>query len=570
MILTIIFVSLETLLKSLIFNNLRSILYNLFDMVPMQGQRGAVGSFPETLAFEHGSTSSDVVNSPSNRLPDYISLNPTNQEGQNVSMWDVGEPSSSSGPNQANLGHIESRPDHGWPSLMKPCPEPPSSVLSLGDHGASSSSFSDPFDTDDHRLSRKRKAVELTMGQSSSGAGSSSMFQRSDGGSSSWHTIDENPLPDPTIPRLGLSIGENPLVSRQQVDSRGSDVSGLRLNQPSDDLSSHQGQPVLRVPALRRNFQSTSRWSRSSSSRATRSPNLVISADRSELDSISDHPIFPPPSSIRTAAQTELNWSSTGDGANVNDGGNVGSSRARPSSGPSPNYNPRRLSAFLRRSLLSAAGSEDGGGQNGNIFPIIPPALNSSSSSSQDVGTLPGHHRHQAYSRSSLLLGRQLEGAYLSRTVTPGGEGRGRLVSEIRNVLDLMRRGEALRFEDVMILDQSVFYGIADIHDRHRDMRLDIDNMSYEELLALEERIGNVNTGLTEETIAKHLKQKSYVVERGQPDVEPCSVCQEEYKDGDDLGTLECGHDFHHGCIKQWLQHKNLCPICKSTGFAST
>ena len=31
-----------------------------------------------------------------------------------------------------------------------------------------------------------------------------------------------------------------------------------------------------------------------------------------------------------------------------------------------------------------------------------------------------------------------------------------------------------------MILDQSVFSGIADIHDRHRDMRLDVDNMSYE------------------------------------------------------------------------------------------
>ena len=31
-----------------------------------------------------------------------------------------------------------------------------------------------------------------------------------------------------------------------------------------------------------------------------------------------------------------------------------------------------------------------------------------------------------------------------------------------------------------MILDQSVFFGVADIHDRHRDMRLDVDNMSYE------------------------------------------------------------------------------------------
>lgn len=31
-----------------------------------------------------------------------------------------------------------------------------------------------------------------------------------------------------------------------------------------------------------------------------------------------------------------------------------------------------------------------------------------------------------------------------------------------------------------MILDQSMFFGVADIHDRHRDMRLDVDNMSYE------------------------------------------------------------------------------------------
>lgn len=34
--------------------------------------------------------------------------------------------------------------------------------------------------------------------------------------------------------------------------------------------------------------------------------------------------------------------------------------------------------------------------------------------------------------------------------------------------------------QDVMILDQSVLFGVADIHDRHRDMRLDVDNMSYE------------------------------------------------------------------------------------------
>lgn len=627
----------------------------------MQGQRGAIGSFTSTLTFEHGSSSSDanvidqqifcetnMQNSPSSDL----FLNSTNQ-GQNLSMWSVGEPSSSSVPD-----HSEPRPDHGWPSLMKSCPEPPASMLSLGDHNVtmnlsmagSSSSFSDPFgsssdpiDLDDRRLSRKRKAVELSVGQSSSssssgigiGIGSSDMFQRPESGSGSgtgstaWHVIAESPpTSESIIPRLGLSVGggnENSSVenahrnvlrinsSRQQdlllqnnsnINNRQHDVSGLypslRLN-PVDfttppvevtpeNLSS---QPVLRIPALRRNIQSTSRWSRNSSSRANRSSNLVISGDRNELDSISDHPLFAQPSNVRTAAQTELNWNSNGGGGDAdvtNTGiGVSGSSRAAPSSGaganPSsaspnsvpprglPHYHPRRLSAFLRRSLLSATDSDAGGGPSSNLFPRMPP------SSTSELGipippavSIQGQH-HQPHSRSSVLLGRQLDGAfglpYLSRSMAGGSEGRGRLVSEIRNVLDLMRRGEPLRFEDLMILDQSVFYGMTDIHDRHRDMRLDIDNMSYEELLALEERIGNVNTGLTEETILKHLKPKFYVAETGQPDAEPCCICQEEYNNGDDLGTLECGHDFHHGCIKQWLQHKNSCPICKSTGFAT-
>ncbi|XP_071742639.1 probable E3 ubiquitin-protein ligase RHG1A [Rutidosis leptorrhynchoides] len=577
----------------------------------MQGQRGAIGSFQETLTFEHGSTSTDAVdqqirwennleNSPSNQLLDYISLDSPEQEDQNENIWNVGEPSSSAGPSQ---------PDHEWPSMMKNCPEPTSSVLSLGDHGSSSSqSFSDPFgpssdpfDLDDHqRLSRKRKAVELSIGQSSSGVGSSS-------GSSSWHTVSENGPFDPTIPRLGLSVNAAPsenhqenvhrnvnsriLSSHQRVADllpannnnreRELDISGpytsLRLNLRGESSTSHQDQPVLRIP--RRNFQSTSRWTRSSL-RAVRSSNLVISEDRNELDSISDHPLFAAPSNTQNDVQNELNW--TPPAANTTDGvtnGGGATSRSGTRSGVSSHYHPRRLSAYLRRTLSSAADSETGEGQTDDILPRIPQIFgtSSSSSSSQDISVPPaigiqGHH-HQSHSRSSLLLGRHLDGAlrfpHLSRSATPGNEGRGRLVSEIRNVLDLMRRGEPMRFEDLMLLDQSVFYGIADIHDRHRDMRLDIDNMSYEELLALEERIGNVNTGLTEETILKHLKLKQYVPEIDRA-AEPCCICQEEYKDGDDLGTLECGHDFHCSCVKQWLQHKNSCPICKSTGFANT
>lgn len=48
-----------------------------------------------------------------------------------------------------------------------------------------------------------------------------------------------------------------------------------------------------------------------------------------------------------------------------------------------------------------------------------------------------------------------------------------------------------------------------------------------QELLALEERIGNVNTGLNEDTIVSRLKQKKHVNAAGsQVEKEPCCVCQ--------------------------------------------
>ncbi|MFS7910828.1 putative transcription factor C2H2 family [Helianthus anomalus] len=233
-------------------------------------------------------------------------------------------------------------------------------------------------------------------------------------------------------------------------------------------------------------------------------------------------------------------------------------------------YSSRRRTELLRRSLLSSIDSQasGSGGQNRNLFSRIPPPVNASASQETGIPTvnaITGHHHHH----QARTLNRQVDGAFsfpclLSTTVSGGSERRGRLVAEMRNVLDRIRKGEGLRFENVMLLDQSVFYGLVDIHDRHRDMRPDIDNMSYEELLVLEERIGNMNTGLTEENIYKHLKQKAYASVAGEIDAEPCCICQEEYKNGDDLGALGCGHEFHTGCIKQWLLQKNTCPVCKS------
>lgn len=49
-----------------------------------------------------------------------------------------------------------------------------------------------------------------------------------------------------------------------------------------------------------------------------------------------------------------------------------------------------------------------------------------------------------------------------------------------------------------------------------------------QELLALEERIGNVNTGLSEEIISNRLKHKKYIAMayEAETETEPCCVCQ--------------------------------------------
>ena len=44
-----------------------------------------------------------------------------------------------------------------------------------------------------------------------------------------------------------------------------------------------------------------------------------------------------------------------------------------------------------------------------------------------------------------------------------------------------------------------------------------------------------------------------------------CTVCMEDYKEGDSLRTLPCLHQFHANCIDEWLGYKSSCPVCKAS-----
>ncbi|XP_077480839.1 E3 ubiquitin-protein ligase RNF6 [Stigmatopora argus] len=69
--------------------------------------------------------------------------------------------------------------------------------------------------------------------------------------------------------------------------------------------------------------------------------------------------------------------------------------------------------------------------------------------------------------------------------------------------------------------------------------------------------------GLTKEQI-DNLATRSY----GQASLEgeagrACSVCINEYAQGNKLRRLPCAHEFHIHCIDRWLSENNTCPICR-------
>ncbi|PWA44941.1 zinc finger, RING/FYVE/PHD-type [Artemisia annua] len=69
--------------------------------------------------------------------------------------------------------------------------------------------------------------------------------------------------------------------------------------------------------------------------------------------------------------------------------------------------------------------------------------------------------------------------------------------------------------------------------DQFQEMRLNIADMSYEELLALEERIGNVSTGLSEEGMFECLSEQVYCSIDRIHEEASCPICLEDFKNGE-------------------------------------
>lgn len=106
-------------------------------------------------------------------------------------------------------------------------------------------------------------------------------------------------------------------------------------------------------------------------------------------------------------------------------------------------------------------------------------------------------------------------------------------ITEVLHALEMIEQDEELTYEQLMVLEENLLEGFS-FYDQHRDMRLDIDSMSYEDLLALEEKIGYVSTAVPEGSLSSCFKKSTYktsflhmqgLIGHGDDDIK-CSICQ--------------------------------------------
>uniref|UniRef100_A0A7S4RYN1 RING-type domain-containing protein n=1 Tax=Alexandrium monilatum TaxID=311494 RepID=A0A7S4RYN1_9DINO len=43
-----------------------------------------------------------------------------------------------------------------------------------------------------------------------------------------------------------------------------------------------------------------------------------------------------------------------------------------------------------------------------------------------------------------------------------------------------------------------------------------------------------------------------------------CTICQSDFRAGETVMTLPCGHHYHGDCLKPWLGVSKNCPLCEA------
>ncbi|XP_065837991.1 uncharacterized protein [Oscarella lobularis] len=86
--------------------------------------------------------------------------------------------------------------------------------------------------------------------------------------------------------------------------------------------------------------------------------------------------------------------------------------------------------------------------------------------------------------------------------------------------------------------------------------------LDFEELLRLDEMLGQIQRGTDQETIDRYSSVGKFSASSAGENKQ-CVVCMTDFVEGEDIRRLPCFHTFHIACIDPWLKTNRVCPVCR-------
>ena len=95
--------------------------------------------------------------------------------------------------------------------------------------------------------------------------------------------------------------------------------------------------------------------------------------------------------------------------------------------------------------------------------------------------------------------------------------------------------------------------------------------LSYEQLLALQERLGGAVPRGASQSQIDALPTRRYEPPRpgtsggdSGSTADCCAICLSTFEQGEELRSMPCAHAFHKDCVDQWLNGSKKCPVCRA------
>ncbi|KAJ9435981.1 putative E3 ubiquitin-protein ligase HIP1 [Diplonema papillatum] len=202
--------------------------------------------------------------------------------------------------------------------------------------------------------------------------------------------------------------------------------------------------------------------------------------------------------------------------------------------------------------------------------------LEEEASQSPEKSLKPATKRKQTASASSRPTRHRLRVSSVEGSENPGDK-QARLRRESRARLGIPQPEEQRRLDDALrryprrVASANRVHGSSNVRSqtanpqrrfpRHGyEVFIDVDNMTYEELLELQESIGHVPLTITKRQLSSLPLVEFEPAEAAET---MCAICQMNMDPGDQRRVLPCDDKFHSACIDQWLLNsKGTCPCC--------